>query len=384
MTWIRCAVVAALVPVAGVVPAVPVAATPVAPIGQLAYITTAGVLDVLNVNPDGSTSFPQRLGPITTVQSPKTVKVSSMVASADGSRLAWSEVISKPDPTYGSLETGAVLVVRNMFTRHDVSLRSEYVPLGFAGHRLVVLGAHTKRLVMSPSPHLVKVHDHNAYPNTTYSGGIVDTVLSLGGHNDTVETDRLRLTTFGGHHKLLHTYQVGMTYRSVAANTYDAVSPDGRKLIVERGNHQDFSGLGPSSLFDTYSMGGGYTRHALGHFGTNRAKWRLAGATFVGANDTPWLALHSDYVKTANGYVVHGVVVRYAHGRWQKESSSAVAVAGLESGWVVIQGGVWNEVPDSPDGEYAPSPTFPALLKGPHGFHHTLADVQGTQILWVG
>ena len=46
-------------------------------------------------------------------------------------------------------------------------------------------------------------------------------------------------------------------------------------------------------------------------------------------------------------------------------------------------GGVWNAVQNSPDGEYAPSPTFAALLMGPGGVHYTLSDIRATQLLWI-
>ncbi len=352
--------------------------------GHLAYITSAGVLDVVDVFNDGTTSSPQQLAPITTAQSPNTVKATNLVVSGDGSRLAWSEVTSKPDPTYGSIETGATIVVRNMSTGRDVTLRSESYLLGFSGHRLVVTGAHTYRLVMTPSPHLERIHDGNAYAVATYPKGIVDVASSVGGTNSAVETDRLRLTTFGGHHTLLHTYKVGTSYRSAAANI-DAVSGDGAKLLAELGNHQDFEGLGPSSSFDSFTLDtASHARARLGHYGTNAAKWRLAGAAFAGPHNTPWLALHSGYTRTSGGLKVRGVVVHYSAGTWQEESNAAIAVTGNRAGWVVIQAGEWDPVMSSPDGEYAPQPTLEALLEGPHGFRHTLAGIGGTQLLWVG
>ncbi|MGN6473139.1 MAG: hypothetical protein ACTHK4_05760 [Mycobacteriales bacterium] len=352
-------------------------------VGHLAYVTASGELDVADIYSDGTTGTPQRLGPVTKVASPKTAKAADIVVSSDGSRLAWSEIISKPDPTYGSVQTGARLVVRNLPTGQTITLRTENQPLGFSGHHLIVSGADTKRLVMTPSPHLVKVRDGNAFVVATYPKGLVDVVISTSGSGQhQIETDRLRLTTFGGHHTLLHTYRVGMSYREAAAGA--AVSPDGEKLLVERGNHEDFDGLGPSSLFDTFAMNGGHARHQLGHYGTNNAKWRLACATFVGPRDTPWLALHSGYLRTSSGIKVRGVVVRYLSGQWTVESRSAVAVAGNKAGWAVVQSGSWQPVMNAQAGEYQRVPSGQAFLIGPAESHLLPTGVGGSELLWVG
>jgi hypothetical protein len=377
----RAACVAAVTSMTGLAALAPVTAQ-AAPVsaGQLVYITSAGVLDVVVVMSHGATSTPEQIGPVTAVAAPRSVKATDLVVSGDGKWLAWSEVITKPSKQYGEIETGAVLAVRNMMTGHTVTLRDDDAPLGFAGHQLVVTGAHTRRLVMTPTPHLVNVPEGNAYPVATYAHGVVD-VKSVGMGNATiVDHEQLRLTTFSGHHTVLHTYLVGTSYRAVTANL-DAVSPDGKVLLVERGNHQDFDGLGPSSLFDTYSLGAGHARRQIGHYGTNAAQWRLATATFVGPHDTPWLALHSGYTKTSKGYVVHGVVVRYAGGHWQHEQTDGIAVAGNAAGFVVVQAGKWVLAKNSPDGEYDPTPTGDAVLEGPGGTH--VLSIQGSQLLWV-
>ncbi|HVV75844.1 MAG TPA: hypothetical protein VHC43_07395 [Mycobacteriales bacterium] len=385
MIRIRRTVGAAAVLMSTLVPALPVAAHPapaLAVIGRLAYLTPAGVLDEVVVNADGSVSSPQQLGPVTVVAAPETVKVTDPVQSNDHTRIAWSEVISKPSAKYGELETGAVLVLLDTVTGESTTLRSEYAPLGFAGHRLVVSGASTKRFVASPTPHLVKVHDGDAYAVATYSKGIVDVASSVGKHNDSIETDRLRLTTFGGHHTLLHVYKVGTDYRSAAANV-DLVSPDGKKLLVELGNHQDFEGLGPSSNYDTFSLGRSHARKQLGHYGTGSADWRMWQATFVGPSNQPWLAIHSGFEKNGTTYVVRGAIVRYAGGRWSRQLSRGIAVAGNQAGYVVVQGGTWDAVKNSPAGEYLPNPDGDAQLEGPGG-SHALTGIEGTQFLWAG
>lgn len=386
MTRIRRAVgaaaVAAMTSLIPLTPEVAHSVVPVVDLGNLAYITSAGEVDMVDVMSDGTTSTPTRLGPVTTVQAPKTVEATAMAVSPDGQWLAWSEQIFKPDPKYGPLQVAGKLAVRNMTSGDTVTVNTEDWPLGFAGDTLVVAGSYASRLVMTPSPHLVRIRDGNAYAVATYPHGIVDVRSTVPRSSSTIERDQLRLTTFGGHHTSLHTYNIGLTYRSVAANA-DLVSADGKKLLVERGNHQDFEGLGPSSLFDTYSLTGGHVRHQLGRYGTNRAKWRLAGATFVGAHDQPWIALHSGYGPKSSGYAVRGVVVAYVGGKWTLKSSTGIAVAGNEAGFAVIQNGTWKPVKNSQDGEYSTHPVGNATLEGPAQSPVPLNGVSATELVWV-
>jgi hypothetical protein len=375
--------VVALTALAALIPLVPAAAEPTVPAaGHLAFITASGALDVVAVLADGTTTDPVQIAPVTKVGAPRTVEVSDLVVSADKNWLGWLEETFKPDKTYGQIEVSERVAVRNMDSGKTITVPGAGYPLGFSGSQLIIEGSRNARLVMKPTPHYVSLHEGNAFPVATYPGGVVD-VHSAGSVNSDVDTERLRLTTFGGQHTVLHTYVVGMDYRAVTANT-DAVSSDGKQLLVERGNHQDFDGLGPSSLFDEYSMAAGHMRKQLGQYGTKAAKWRLVNAAFVGKQDTPWLALHSGYKKIAkNDYVVHGVVVRYVGGRWTLVKSGSIAVAGNSDGYAVIQPGKWQEVKNSPDGEFDAVPTAPAILEGPGGMH-PLAKVEGSQILWVG
>lgn len=371
---------AALTPLVAAAAEPTVATVPAA--GHLAFVTATGALDIIAVLADGTTTDPVQIAPVTQVAAPKTVKVVGITVSADKNWLAWAEETFRPTKRYGELETASVIALRNMYTGKTITVHSAAYPIGFAGSQLVVEGARTARLVLKPTPHLVRIPEGNAYPVAAYADGVVDVLSHDAGTSGLVSREELRLTTFSGHHTTLHHYNIGKDYRDVTANL-DGVSPDGRHLIVERGNHQDFNGLGPSSLFDEYSMTGSHVRTELGHYGTNKADWRLVSTTFVGAKDTPWLSLHSGFIKVAkNNYIVHGVVVRYAGGKWQLERSGAIAVAGNSDGYVVVQPGQWQPVKNSVAGEYEPVPTAPALLEGPGGTH-TLSTVQGSEVLWV-
>jgi hypothetical protein len=104
----------------------------------------------------------------------------------------------------------------------------------------------------------------------------------------------------------------------------------------------------------------------------------------VGANDAPWLALHSGYTKSSGGYAVRGVVVSYSNGQWQRRATNSIAVAGNKAGWVVIQPGQWDPVKNSPDGEYTPTPKLDAILEGPQVTATNLQGVSGSELVWVG
>jgi hypothetical protein len=360
----------------------PAAAAPV-PVGHVVYVTANGVLKVTAVMSNGDHTDPVRLAPVTKVDPPKTVTVAGLVVSADKNWVAWSERIAKPSKKYGELVTGARIAVRNMYSGKTITLRSNDAPLGFAGSTLVTVGSYSKRLVKKPTPHLVRIPGHG-YAVATYPKGIVEVKSSVPADNRKVyQVDRLRLTTFDGHHTPLHTYRVNDQYRSAGGNV-DAVSADGRKLIVEFGNHQDFEGLGGSSNFDTFAMHGARVRHQLGHYGTSKARWRLAGATFVGAHNMPWLAIHSAPKRSKSGdyYVVRGFVVSYAHGKWTRQDDHAIAVAGNSDGYVVVQDGEWQPVEHSDAGEYRPVPGGFALLRGPHGAHY-LRGIKAVELVWA-
>lgn len=361
---------------------VPAQAAPV-PAGHLAFVTTSGALKIVAIMSNGDTTDPVKIGPVTKVTEPKVARVSDLVVSANKNWLAWSEGIFRPSKKFGELQTSARIVVRNMNSGKTTVLHSNEAPLGFAGKTLVTVGAYNKRLVMKPRPHLVRIPG-DSYAVATYADGIVDVKSSISDDHHHVEIDRLRLTTLDGHHTLLHTYKVGMQYRSAAANI-DAVSSDGRKLLVELGNHQDFEGLGGSSKFDTYSMGSKHVRHQLGHYGTSQAKWRLSTATYVGKNNTPWLAIHSAPKQSAAGdyYVVRGYVVSYSRGGWTVQDNQGIAVAGNSDGYVVVQAGEWQPVPGSEAGEYKPVPEAYALLRGPQGAHY-MKQVKAAELVWVG
>lgn len=310
---------------------------------------------------------------MTKVAAPQTVQVSNLVVSADEQRLAWSEQISKPSAKYGVVYVGSRVVVRNNVDGTTTTVKGGYELVGFAGHTLIVESGYTKKLVLTPTPHFVRVST-NADTIATYPKGMVDDVFAGASSSTVLSRERLRLTTLAGHNTFLHTYDVGKTYREPGMG---AVSPDGERLVVERGDHEDFDGLGPTSLFDEYTLSGSFPRRTLGHYGSNAAKWRLQTAAFVGKNDQVWLALHN-YAPA-----VRGVVVRYVGGKWQLVENHAVTVAGSPLGYAAVQPGKWvlSKVHEANDHHIVP--TADAQLWFDGAKVGAIPAVQAVEMVWV-
>jgi hypothetical protein len=358
---VSCAALAMPAPV-GAEPAVRHAQAASATIGHLAYQTNSGVIDLVTVHANGTTSGRRQIAPIQSSTSAHPVTVSNFVAAKDGSRLAWYESRVKTKHTFTT-----TLVLDNLVTSTITTVHTGVAPLGFAGHTLVGFGIHVQRLVLAPSPHFVRIHSN--YPVTTYAHGVVDTLA-----NSTDTSATLRLTTLSGQHTALHHYTdvSGPDYRDIEQGW---TSSDGKKLVVERGNHQDFGGLGPSSLVDEFGLHGSHHRTALGHYGTLAAAWRLHDVVFRGASDTVWAAFER---LGTNGVVT--AVAHYSGGTWHTLRSGAVEVAADTAGNLVVQPGKYT-LENADANYYIPVATSSALLIR-HGSTHALG-VRGTQFFWV-
>jgi hypothetical protein len=331
-------------------------------IGHLAYLTNSNVLDVVSVRANGATSTPQRLAPTLTSTKKNRVTLGQVVASPNGSWLAWTE--------FRPSDSKPLLVVRRNSTGVETKLRTSESPIGFAGDTLLTIFNATQRLVLAPHPHFVLL-PHGRDAITAYPGGVVNQTLT---HQ--TKDSRLMLTTFAGHHVTLHRYTDagGPTYRTPDSGW---VSGDGKHLLIERGNHQDFDGLGPSSLVDEFSLHGQHARHALGTYSTAPANssWRVATATYVGSHDQVWAA----WERAAASHAVT-LIASYSGGTWHLRHSHAITVAGNHAGDVVIQPGKYARGP-APEGFPQPHATTNALLV--HGSKTAKLGVKGVQFFWV-
>jgi hypothetical protein len=345
-----------------VLPKAPAAPAASKVIGHLAYLTNSFKLDLVSVRANGATSSPKRLAP--TLASTKTNQtiVGQVVASPDGRWLAWTE--------FRPSDSKPLLVLRQNSTGKETKLRTSESPVGFAGDTLITEFNATQRLVLTPHPHFVLVH-HGRSPLTGYPGGVVNETLS----NDTKDS-KLLLTTFAGHHTTLHRYTDAgpKTYR-LADQAW--VSGDGKHLAIERGNHQDFDGLGRSSLVDEFSLHGSHTRHTLGTYSHTAAgsSWRVADLAYVGTKDRVWVAWER---ATAKHTVA--LVASYSGGKWHLQRAKAITVAGNRAGNVVIQPGKYIKG-KAPEGFPTAHATSDALLR--HGSKTSKLGVKGVQFFWV-
>jgi hypothetical protein len=341
-------------------------------IGRIAYLTKADAVKLAEVHANGGTSSVETIGPITPVAAKQTIQVLDLMASGDGTQIAWQEQVLKHIKG-GMLTVKTVLVEYDVVDGLDVHLTTEQAPVGFAAADQLVTsnGDSTKRLVRKPTPHLIAVKG-SQFPLAAYSAGVIDTA-DLQAPPGPRQTEQLRLTTFAGAHTVLHNYVLAPTdYRFLDAAW---VSGDGKHFVVERGNHQDFGGLGPSSLADEYALSGGHARSQLGHFGTLAAQWRVASVSYAGSSDAVWAVWERGTPAGATS-----VVAVHEGGKWVAVTDHGIAVAGNSSGYVISQPGKFVSI-----GSDAPAfnlvPTRHALLR--HGGTSRALNAEGSAFVWV-
>lgn len=355
-------VTAVAVTTAGVGAASPRPARPAlaASAGQrhLAYLTNAGALQEVTVATNGSVSGAKTLA----------TKPYGVAGSPDGRWLAWNTAQSHP-----------TLSVRNMAQGTTLTLHTGKRLVGFAGDRVIVNYNRTLRLVLKPKPHFVRIR-HALNPVTGVPGHVVTTVYGTNSNSG-----QLRLTAFNGTVTRLHRYSDWgpPNYREIGSAW---ASPDGAHLLVERGNHQDFYGLGHSSLVDEFGLGAGYPRSQLGHYGSSSQVWRVATATFDGSAAQPWVAWEAP-ADTNHLNNIQADVASWQNGGWVKQQAGAITVAADVVGDLVVQPGAYKKG-TGPDPYPTATATSDALFNagagGKTGAHQvTLTGVRGTQFWWV-
>jgi hypothetical protein len=333
-------------------------------IGHLAYQTNSGAIDTVDVHADGSTSDRMKVGPVQASTTAHPVSIVSFVASGDGRWMAWQET-----RTTTASHFSTTLVLRNQVSGAVHTARSAKFPVGFAGDSLLTFNdRHVFRVVLAPSLHFVRVA--GGFPITAYRHGVVDSRVN---DNDTVE--QLRLTSLSGHHTVLHRYtDIGSPDFRETSQAW--VSDDGDRLVVERGDHQDFGGLGPSSVADEFDLHGSHARTALGHFGALHGEWRLGDVGFRGPSDAVWAAWHA-----LGRHGVRTVIAHVSNGHWVTFMSGAIDVAASQTGNLVVQPGRYR-LQNADDNFYARHATHLARLVH-HGLSSPLKGVKGTQFFWV-
>jgi hypothetical protein len=337
--------------------------------GHVAFVSKSDRVELVTVKVTGHTSRPTRLGPVTKPPAHRTIQIQDFIASGDGNWLAWLEVIAKPngEPTPGKAE----LILRDLTGHHVFLLRTNSFPIGFAGDQAVVSGAKTSRVVLQPSPHLVHVPGAQ-YATAAYPVGVVD-VKSMSSPPGPDRTDQLRLTAFDGTHTVVHDYRLSPDDTRIPDLGF--VSGDGNHLAVERGDHTDFGGIGPSSLVDEFSLRANNTRTTLGHYGTAKAAWRIGDISFARPSDRVWAVW--ERATTSGGAT--SVVAEHHRDGWVRIVPHGIAVAGNRDGYVVVQPGKYVFASDGL--RVSRVPTTDALLL--HDTSTRVLGIEGSQFAWV-
>jgi hypothetical protein len=336
--------------------------------GHIAYVTKDQKVDIAEVLSDGTAFDIQQVGPVTSVTSKQTLTIFDLVASGDGDWIAWVEQVLSKHP----FTVKTVLVLRQESSGTIWHLNTDQAPVGFADDQLVTeSGDSAKRLDLQPTAHLVKIKG-GQFPMAAYPDGVIDTKNYQAPHGPK-QTWQLRLTSFKGVNTKLHNYVLGPTDYRYPDEAW--VSSDNKHFVVELGNHQDFGGLGPSSLTDEYSLTGSHTRSRLGHYGSNAAQWRVAGVSFAGASDAVWAVW-----ERATKHGATSVLAERAHGTWTLVTNHGIAVAGNAAGYVISQPGKYVVVDKDDDG-MAPVPTGDAKLIS--GSTTLTTNVEGSAFVWV-
>jgi hypothetical protein len=232
---------------------------------------------------------------------------------------------------------------------------------------LLTFNRHVVKVVVGSTLQFVRVA--GSFPIATYRHGVVDMHV-----NSTDTAERLMLTSMSGHQTVLHRYtDIGPPKYRETSQAW--VSGDGKKLVVERGDHQDFGGLGPSSVVDEYNLHGSHARTALGHVGTLRAHWRVGDVAFRGANDQVWAVWHA-----LGRHGVRTVLTHVVKGHWVVNDQHDIDVAANRAGYLVVQSGKYV-LQNANDNFYARHATGDVIVVHKQGAR--FSSVRGTQFFWV-
>jgi hypothetical protein len=343
------------------------AATITGRVGQLAFVTPGNKIHVVTVKLTGKTLHERAIGPITRPTGKESVAIYAFMASGDRNWLAWQESVTRPNGTQAGKP---VLVLREMRPSNVYQIKTADFPLGFAGDTLVTAGSHTSTVDLTPTPHLTKVAG-NSFPEAVYPNGLVD-VKPLTSPPGPKSTQRLQLEPFDGKNQVLHNYVLGPKNARIPETAY--VSGDGRRLVVERGDHTDFGGIGPSSLVDAYSLKGTHTRSLLGHFGTAKAAWRVGDVSFAWPDDEVWAVW-----ERATKHGAASAIAVHQHGTWRQILPQGIAVAGNDDGFVVAQAGKYTFANDGL--QVTRRPIGDAILI--HELVNKVMGIQGSAFAWV-
>jgi hypothetical protein len=299
-------------------------------VGRIAFVSRANRVEVVRVRANGTTGRPRRIGPVTSVAKGAKLEIESLVASRDGHWLAWTELDEKPQQDI----VQSTLVLRHMTSGRDYEVRSPQMPLGFAGDKLVTseYEQDAAHFVTGSRPRLKKIKLPRCVLEVLASSkhGVVAMCEPRSVSDTTVQ--RLLDVSFSGRARTIH------SYAPISANDPSLIedgwsSSDGKRLIVEHGDHTDFGGVGPTSTADELNPN---TRSTPDHLGgpSGSKVWRMEQTTFAGAHDEPYAVWMTESAGSPEP-----TVFRCSGGAWHRVAGHSPVVAGSPNGAVVVQRG---------------------------------------------
>jgi hypothetical protein len=362
---------AALIPVAFLMQSVAASPADSSPtVGQLAYVTASGDLDLATIAADGGVTSSRSIGPVTTVPSGGTVTIFGPLVSAGGGWVAWTE-----EDNAGAHYSSWIVLrrhgdgppIRISTSKNDAS------PAGFVGQQLVVSNSDGKAWVVGTGTHptlklIASSREDSTFFGTDRAGIVYEHGFGLPGKPEQIELLSLR-----GHSTLLHTFPGSMFKGEHAPMEQGWVNPDGNDVVFEQGDHTDFGGVGPIS--EAFSISGRHRSRAvsLGHPGPASPIRRMEGSSF--AADTPYSIWATTESQTPAGAVYFDA----GHG-WQLYASDSLVVAGNRAGAVITQPATYVDAGlDFP--AYNIEPTGNAVLHV--GGATQTVPIQATAMVWL-
>jgi pimeloyl-ACP methyl ester carboxylesterase len=346
---------------------------------RLSYITSSGQVELVTVHADGSLTDRRIIGPVSSAASGVTVHALS--ASSDGKWLAWLE---EPKTASDQGAPTTTVVVRST-DAVSPPLTGNVTPvigrIGFTSDRVVAIeGAEAESSPLSSPLSFAKL----ATPAITLdvlnavSGGLLVLTSPPGGGAQSL-TEEVTLVGSSGGAVTVHGFS-SQSYAEPVLTSTNAVTRAGDELLLERGDHTDFCGVGPSSGALLVDLPGGAIR-PLGHPGTAAQQWRLESATFVGSSPVAvWATCSPAGVVQYNEPPRVNTYISTRTG-WQLIHQGAAIAAGSPTGALLVQPSQYVPVPQAPYPAFDVAPTGDAMLI--NGSEQHPMALRGVEFAWV-
>lgn len=348
------------------------------------YVVTArGELLSVPLPPSGGApGRAERLGPRREPQPGVAVRVHSVQVSTDGRWVAWAESsvsYTGSPPTldlFGFSSTGAAEVTTAFLLDRRSGKTTEIPALGapfaFTGDGLVLQDSTNRTYAVvtpgRPNRTLLDWPESEDRAVGAVPGGLI-TIGNSDTEDGSLGNYQVDLVAYGdGEVKTLHTFPHGAT--GAAGYNRGWVSDEGQRIAIERGDHTDYCGIGPSSslvLLD--GKGSLLGPEAAGPpipASVPHSDWqhmRLQYVRFAGSDSA--LALWTMCTQGPNDAAArnpYSAVYRLRDGKWSLVRADMIAVAPAPSGGVLVQPGAFRLGDGEGGPSVSPEPSGDALL----------------------